>query len=578
MANNIEEKQMFLKAKSQLVCYAPIDLKKADIYVRDGYSNGTNTPTTTAIEPVTETDIALSNMDSAVPDPAVSTGVSVKFGSDTQEYTVTARTLGGGTNEIQSVEIDDDVNTGNFTLTYAGYTTGSIPYNASAAVVEAALEALNSVGLGAVSVSGTAPIWVVTFQGTLASTDVALMTGTDVDMGGGSAVDVELTETVAGVDAVDEIQILTATVALTVGVYTLTLLGETTQNISFDATAIEVEMALESLDAVAVGEASVVDSGSWPAINETLTVTFSGALAGTDIALITVGEGGLTGDITVTEDTKGVAGVAEVWTIGINDSVTGGTFTLTETTETVPILYNATAAVIEAALEALASISAVTVTGGPGPGTDWVVTYDVTGAMDPITGDGANLTGGSATAVSITETTKGVTATGTTQITVTPALLVATTIGGSVTFGGRKLEVKVGEGNLTYTESTPREYLKNRGLLDTVRDADEEPMDVSFDFTWEFLSAVGGSATPTLKEALKRIGEASTWVSTSSEGCEPYCCNLEIAYDPACGGDNTELIELQEFRQETLEHNLRDAQISCTGKCNKTEAVETRGA
>lgn len=569
---------MFLRAKPQLTCYAPIDLKKADFYVRDGYSNGVNTPTTTSIEPIGETTIALTGMASALPDPAVSTGVSVKFGSDVTEYTVTSRTLGSGTNEVQSIEIDDDVSGGTFTLTFGGYTTGTIAYNASTAVVEAALEALTSIGLGNVNVTGAAPIWVVTFAVDLGNTDVALITGNGASLTGGSATDIQIAETVAGVDAVNEIQILTATVAFTAGTYTLTLLGDTTGAIDWDATAAEVEVYLEALDAVAVGEASVVDSGSWPAINETLTITFTGALAGTDIAMMTIAEGSLTGDGTFTESVKGVAGVAEVNTIGINDTVTGGTFTLTHTAnETAPILYSATAGEVETALEALASISAVTVTEGPGPATDWVVTYDATGVEPAITGDGTNLTGGVGTGVSVTEDTKGVTGTGTTSIVVTPALVVATAVSGTVTFGGRRLEVKIGEGNLNYTENTPREYLKNRGLLDTVRNADEEPMDVTFDFTWEFLSAVGSSATPTLKEALKQTGEASTWVSTSSDLCEDYCVNIEVYYAPACGGENTELIELIEFRQETLEHNIRDAQISCAGKCNVTEATETRG-
>jgi len=569
---------MFLRAKTQLTCYAPIDLKKADFYVRDGYDNGTNTPTTTSIEPIGETTIALTAMASAVPDPAVSTGVSVKFGSDVTEYTVTSRTLGSGTNEVQSVEIDDDVSGGTFTLSFGGYTTGTIAYNASTAVVEAALEALTSVGLGNVTVTGAAPIWIVTFVVDLGNTDVALITGNGASLTGGDATDVQLAETVAGVAAVNEIQELEATTALTVGVYTITLLGETTQNLTFDATALEVEMALESLDGVAVGEASIVDSGSWPALNETLTVTFSGGLAGTDIALMTIGSGGLTGVIAVTEDTPGVAGVAEVYTIGINDTVTGGTFTLTQNAnETAPILYTATASEIEAALEAAPVSLAVAVTGGPGPATDWVVTYDATGTQTAITGDGTNLTGGVGTGVSVTEDTKGVTGTGTTSLVITPGLVVATAVSGSVTFGGRRLEVKIGEGNLNYTENTPREYLKNRGLLDTVRDADEEPMDVTFDFTWEFLSAVGSSATPTVKEALNQAGEASTWVSTSSDLCEPYCVNIEIYYAPACGGENTELIELVEFRKETLEHNIRDSQLSCAGKCNVKEATETRG-
>ncbi len=570
---------MFLKSKSQLVCYAPIDLKKADIYIRDGFDNTTNTPTSTDIEPIGETDIALSNMDTVVPDPAVSTGVSVKFGSDTQEYTVTARTLGSGTNEVQSVEIDDDVSGGTFTLTYAGYTTGTIAYNASAAVVEAALEALNSVGLGAVTVTGSSPIWTVTFTGTLANTNVALLTGDGALLTGGSVSDIQIAETVAGVAAVAEIQTITAGTAMTSGTWTITFKGDTTGLIEWDADEVAVELAVESLDSVAQGEITVaVGSGTWPQVNATLTFTFSGALVGVQ-PLMTEDDDSTDGVLTITETTPGVAGVAEINTIGINDSTTGGTFTLTQNAnETAPILYNATAANIEAALEAAPVSLSVAVTGGPGPETDWVITYDATGTQTAITGDGTNLTGGSATNVSIVEMTPGVTGTGTTLITITPALIVATTASGSVTFGGRKLEVKVGEGNLTFTEPAPREYVKNRGLLDTVRNADEEPMDVSFDFVWEFLSAVGNSATPTLKEVLKQTGEASTWLSTSSDACEPYCINIEIAYDPACGGANTELIELNEFRYETLEHNVRDAQISCTGKCNVIEAVETRGA
>lgn len=570
---------MFVNAKPQFSCFVPIDLKLADIYIRDGYSNLTSTPTTSAIEPVGETTILLGGMASAVPDPSVTTGVSVKFGSDLQEYTVTARTLGSATNEVQTIEIDANVSGGTFTLTFGAQTTNTIAYNAANTVVEAELEALSTVGLGNVAVTGTSPVWTVTFQGDLAGTDVGAISGTGALLTGGAPTTVNVTETTAGVTAVDEVQTLTATVALTVGTYTLTFLGDTTSAIEWDATPAEIEFALESLDSVPQGEATVsVNSGTWPQIASALDVTFSGTLGGTNHALIIVGEGSLTGDITVTEDTAGVVGVAEVNTININSSTSGGTFTLTQNANTTaPILYSATAAEVQAALVAAPTSLVVTVTGGPGPGTNWVVTYTSTGAQTAITGTGTNLTGGSATNVAITETTKGVAATSTTSVTVTPGLVIATAAGGSVTFGGRKLEIKVGEGNLSFTENTPREYIKNRGNLDTVRDADEEPLDATFDFTWEFLSAVTNSGLPTIKEALKKIGEASTWVSTSLNECESYACNIEVYYDPACGNVNTETIELKYFRVESLEHNVRDAQLTCTGKCNTTAAVETRG-
>lgn len=569
---------MFLKSKPQFVCFAPIDLKLADIYLRDGYDNGVNTPTTPAIEPVAETNIALSGMNSAVPNPATTTGVTVKFGSDATEYTVTARTLGAGTNEVQTIEIDDDVSGGTFTLTFGGYTTGAIAYNASAAVVEAALEALNSTGLGTCTVTGSSPKWTVTFTGNLAAQDVGMISGNGSSLTGGQTDDVNVTETTAGVDGVNEVQAITKNGTVTSGTFTITFGGDTTPAIAYDATAAVIELNLETLDSIPQGECTVAGG---PISSTPVSLTFSGSLGKTDLAQITVDSGSLVGGGTYdpSTTTPGVAEVTEVQTISINDSVSGGTFTLTwGGNTTAPILYNATAAEVEAALDAAPVSAAVAVTGGPGPGSDWIVTFDAAGVKTAITGTGTNLTGGSGTAVSVTEVTKGVTASETTQITITPGLVVATTAGGSVTFGGRKLEVKIGEGNLTYTENTPREYLKNRGKLDTIRNADEEPMDVVFDFVWEFLSAVGASATPTIEEVLKKKGEASTWLSTSSDACEPYCVDVEVHYDPACGGANTELIILEEFRHETLEHNLSDAQVSCTGKCNKVEATVSRGS
>lgn len=570
----------YLKAKASFVCYAPIDLKLADIFVRDGYSQGVLTPTTPAIEPVGETDIALSGMTSAVPNPVTTVGVSVKFGSDATEYTVTARTLGSGTDEVQAVEMDDDVSGGTFTLSFGGQETGNLAYDASAAVVEAALEALSTIGLGGVTVTGSTPIWTVTFTGSLASTNVALIVGDGSLLTGGSATDVNVAETTPGVDAVAEQQDFLVGGTWSGGSFTLTFGGEETGDIDWDASIGEIEMALEALDGIAVGEATVAEIVALAAGAGNFHVTFSGALAGPQ-AQITSDPSSITpdGTLTASTDVEGVAAVAEVNTISINDSVSGGTFTLTQNANTtVPLLYTSTATEIEAALEAAPVSLLVSVTGGPGPATDWVVTYDSAGVQTAMTGTGTNLTGGVATTVSVTEVTAGQSGTETTQITVSPSLVVATTASGSVTFGGRKLTVKVGEGNLTYDEAKTREYLLNRGLLDTVRNADEEPMEVSFDFVWEFITAVTGSAVPTLEDVLKQRGEASTWLTTSSDACEPYCVDIEINYDPGCGGNNTELIELKFFRYETLSHNISDAQISCSGKCNVTEATVTRGA
>jgi hypothetical protein len=100
-------------------------------------------------------------------------------------------------------------------------------------------------------------------------------------------------------------------------------------------------------------------------------------------------------------------------TVTITGTPTGGTFTLTWQGETTAaIAYNATAAAVEAALEALSAVNAgdVAVTGGPGPGTPYVVTFsgqyhgENVAAM---TASGASLTGGSSPAVAVTTSTAG---------------------------------------------------------------------------------------------------------------------------------------------------------------------------
>lgn len=150
--------------------------------------------------------------------------------------------------------------------------------------------------------------------------------------------------------------------------------------------------------------------------------------------------------------------------------------------------------------------------------------------------------------------------------------------------GSEEIEINVGDGNVTYTEKRNYEYLKNKGALDTVREGDEEPMDVKFEFRWEYLS--GSTSTgnyPSIEEALKGTGAAKDWASTSDDACEPYCVDIEIAYDPTsgapanCTGD-TETITLRMFRCESFEHDLRAGTVSCTGKCNVTDAEVVRAA
>jgi hypothetical protein len=142
-----------------------------------------------------------------------------------------------------------------------------------------------------------------------------------------------------------------------------------------------------------------------------------------------------------------------------------------------------------------------------------------------------------------------------------------------------EIEVKIGEGNLTYTESRNMEYTLDRGVLDEVREGDQVPVSVNFDFVWEYLKGSTGGGTPTIEDALKKRGEASDWVSVDADACRPYAVDLEITYSPtpvSCG--DMEVILLQDFRYETLDHDLSGGTVAATGQCNVTEATVTRQA
>jgi hypothetical protein len=122
-------------------------------------------------------------------------------------------TFGGETTDVWNVGI---VGTGGtFTLTWGGSTTTAIPYNAAPSVVEAALEALPSVGVDNVSVGGTAGSYLMVFamSGTLTGSATSLT-------GSGKAVNI-------------------------------------TAGIPYNANAATVQVALEALSSVGPGKVTV---------------------------------------------------------------------------------------------------------------------------------------------------------------------------------------------------------------------------------------------------------------------------------------------------------------------------------
>lgn len=109
-----------------------------------------------------------------------------------------------GTSEVQTLTQTGSPTGGTFKLSFKGRRTATIAYNASAATIVAALEALYVIGAGGVTATGgplnTTPV-VITFAGALAKKAVPLLVLAVNSLTGGTSPTVGIVETTPGVDA-----------------------------------------------------------------------------------------------------------------------------------------------------------------------------------------------------------------------------------------------------------------------------------------------------------------------------------------------------------------------------------------
>jgi hypothetical protein len=111
------------------------------------------------------------------------------------------RLTGSPTNEVQSLTVSGTPTGGNFRLAFKSVTTAAIAYNAAAAAVQAALEALSTIGTGNVVCAGGplpgSPV-TITFQGQLAGSNEPLITVVSPALTGGTTPAVAVAETTSG--------------------------------------------------------------------------------------------------------------------------------------------------------------------------------------------------------------------------------------------------------------------------------------------------------------------------------------------------------------------------------------------
>jgi len=163
----------------------------------------------------------------------------------------------------------------------------------------------------------------------------------------------------------------------------------------------------------------------------------------------------------------------------------------------------------------------------------------------------------------------------TTDIQFTPLAVIGETALADITWLPQRLLIKIGEGDVSWSETKEYIYDRDRDELDTVRQGQDQPMSVDMAFTFEYVTA-STSNPPTPADALNQDGEASEWVSSSADPCEPYAIDVVILHCVPCGTDEDQEITLPDFRNESLDFSIADASVATSGQCNATRATVVR--
>lgn len=191
-------------------------------------------------------------------------------------------------NEVQTLTISGSPTGGSFLITYAGQTTGPLPYNATAAAVQAALASLANIGTGNVSVTGSnGGPYAIAFIGALGGRNIWQMTASPTGLSGGTP-NAVVTTTTPGLRAYNEIQNIKLGSA-SAGTFTLTFNGQTTIAIPYNASVAVVRNALENLSNLAPADITVAG------ISGNYTIAFQGSMAGTNVPQFTANTAGLSG-------------------------------------------------------------------------------------------------------------------------------------------------------------------------------------------------------------------------------------------------------------------------------------------
>jgi hypothetical protein len=249
------------------------------------------------------------------PQPLITVAANALTNAASPVPAVAHTTTGAAVADVQTLTISGTPTGGTFTLVFGGQTTAVIPFNATAAQVQAALTALSSIGAGNVTCTG-GPLpgssVTITFAGTLAPGPQPVITvgSNSLTGAGGTSPAPAVAHTTTG-QRIADVQTLSVSGNPTGGAITLAFGGQTTATaIPFNATAAQVQAALVALSSIGANNVTCT-GGSLP--GSSVTITFAGTLAPGPQPAITIGANNLT---TTTGPTVAIAHTSPGQSIG----------------------------------------------------------------------------------------------------------------------------------------------------------------------------------------------------------------------------------------------------------------------
>lgn len=142
------------------------------------------------------------------------------------------------------------------------------------------------------------------------------------------------------------------------------------------------------------------------------------------------------------------------------------------------------------------------------------------------------------------------------------------------------LVIPVMDGNVSFTEHTPKAAVMNRGHLYSKRSGNEQEVDLTFEFTFTQWAFASGSATGvSVRDALNKTGGASAWVSSDPSACNVYAVDVVMQINDPEDETKAEFLTFKKVSADNIKFQEGDPnKCTFTGKAFTTRVVSTYGA